>query len=169
MNKKTFNRREFLQRFALLSSAPIVTIGLSGCGSSGADPVYGPSPAPVYGPPPADEISPEVDGMYIHDPQVGNGILNNATDVPIDSSFEVEFTKQMDSESINAIHLDYNDDNTQVAIEGSWLTPLIALIEPMADLNHGGIYTLYVDETAKDLDGNLIDLMEMSDAQFKTA
>ena len=166
MNKKTFNRREFLKRFALLSSTPIVTIGLSGCGGGGAE--YSPPPAPVYGPP-AYEISPEVEGMYIHDSQVGDGILDDATDVPIDASFEVEFTKQMDFDSINAIHLDYNDDSNQIAIEGSWLTPSIALIEPIAHLNPDGRYTLYVDETARDLDGNLIVLTEMSDAQFKTA
>lgn len=161
MNDENFNRREFLKKFALLSSAPLMAYSIYGCDS-------GPSTGAVYGPPPPDDTAPEVYGIYLHDAQVGDRDLNEDTNVPVDVSFEVEFTERMDDTTINGIHLRCDDDDTDVSFEGVWITSLIVLITPVNNLTQGNRYTLFVDESAKDLAGNAINLTQMSSASFET-
>lgn len=153
------NRRTFLKQFALLSAAPLIVQGLSGCLV----------PVAMYGPWPIDYTSPEVEGMYIHEPQSGSGILYGRTDVPVDAGFEVEFTEQMDPSSLDGIHLRSDEDNLEIVSDTAWLTPWIAIITPVAPLEHALQYTLFVEETARDADGNTIDLTRESSASFVTA
>ena len=156
------NRRTFLKQFVFLSSVPLLVQSLSGC--PGSD-----SPVSMYGPPPNDYTSPEVEGMYIHEPQSGSGILDGKTDVPVDAGFEVEFTEQMDPSSLDSIHLRSDEDNLEIVSDTVWLTPRIAVITPVAPLKHAFQYTLFVEESARDTDGNAIDLTQGSSASFVTA
>ena len=160
------NRRTFLKQFVLLSSAPLLIQSLSGCPSSDSDSA---SPVVVYGPPPIDNTSPEVDGMYIHEPQSGNGDLDDHTEVPVDAAFEVEFTKEMDPAAVDSIHLRSAEDSLTIVIGITWPMPQIALITPAALLKHGSQYELFVDETARDADGNTIVLTQRASALFTTA
>jgi hypothetical protein len=163
MNDKGFNRREFLKKFALLSSTPLMAHCIYGCDLR-------PSTGAVYGPAPPDDTAPEVYGIYLHVAQAGDGDLNlnEDTNVPVDASFEVEFTEAMDITSINGIHIRCDNDDTEVSIEGVWMTMLIALITPVSNLNQDSRYTLFVDESVKDQAGNLINLTQMSSASFET-
>jgi hypothetical protein len=152
------NRRTFLKQFALISSVPLLIQSLSGC------PV-----AVMYGPASINNTSPEVEGMYIHEPQSGSGILDGKTDVPVDAGFEVEFTEQVDSSSLDSIHLRSDEDNLEIISDTVWLTPRIAVITPVAPLRHSLPYTLFVEESARDDDGNTIGLTQGSSASFVTA
>jgi hypothetical protein len=160
------NRRTFLKQFALLSSTPLLLQSLSGC-SIGAE--YGPPPLSEYGPPPVDDTSPQVDGIYIHEPQSGSGVVDNASDVPVNASFEVEFTEAMNPATADSIHLHSDQANQEIEIDVAWLTSRIVLITPVALLEHGMGYTLSVDATASDLEGNPIYLTRESSASFETA
>jgi hypothetical protein len=92
--------------------------------------------------------------------------LNEATNVPVDASFEIEFTEAMDPSSVDAVHLQV--DGLEISFDGSWLTSQILIITPIHQLSHGVRYTLTVDETARDINDNLIDLSGESHAAFDT-
>ena len=113
-------------------------------------------------------VSIEATGTDLESGETVTKDLNAATapkDMPIDAVIEAEFSKNLDSESIDAgvIHLTKGDESVEleVSVDGEIVT-----IAPVGDLERGTEYSLKFDATIKADDGGSFTSIERS---FKTA
>ena len=141
------DRREFLKKFALLSSVPIL---FSGC------------PNTVYGPPPNSENNDtetqiEKNIIYYIDRE-GNSIsLYNKYDVPIDLTINVTFPNKMNRDAENNVYL-MNDKDELVSCVKKWEGDYILELKPIENsIDYDSSYTLTIDDSIQDREGNLLD------------
>jgi hypothetical protein len=163
-------RRDFLTRFAMLSSAALL-LGLGGCGRSNTnDPPKDPPPGAVYGPPPATDV-PYVGQIYFVAPGPPFRITLNGDvyqDVPVNAAFSFLFTDDMDTSVLpTVIFLDEND--AVVPITKTWTDIRTLSVVPSSDLLHDTIYTLGMGIDAIDTRGNTLVLDSNAMVMFRTA
>lgn len=168
MNKKEYSRRDFLRTFAALSSAPLLAGMLTGCGTSDATTaaLYGP-PQVAYGPYPAGVT---VNGMVFLDAQSSWVTLSGNQDVPVRTSFVIQFSSPMNVTSVAAAITFTDANNSSVAFGASWdQYDVKVTITPSADLAPNTNYSLSVNGTAVDGNNTSLTVNANSTAAFKTA
>jgi Bacterial Ig-like domain len=165
MGGTEYSRREFLRRFAMLSSASL--IGLSfGCADTREDaPVYGPVVA--YGPPPINLTRPAVTAIYFIDSQSSTILLQNNQNVPVQVICRIDFSKSMNTAVPVTISFD-DSAGTVVPVSQLWANDLTLVVTPISQLNINTTYTLSVGNDAEDTFGNKIVLTAAAAATFRT-
>ncbi|MBI5233056.1 MAG: Ig-like domain-containing protein [Deltaproteobacteria bacterium] len=168
MNKdKECSRREFLRKFAMLSSASILLGVSTGCGSGSSgsqnmNAVYGPSPVPLYGPAPVSPVS----GMFFLDSKSAKVNLGNNQSVPIHTSFTIGF--YVDFSTSTPATITFTDANgTAVANTQSWADSHTLVVTPSADLLNDTLYTLRINDVTL-TNGVKYDLSPFATTTFKT-
>jgi len=149
------DRREFLKKFALLSSVPIL---FNGCPNA----VYGPPPSSedndtihaVYGPPP---IIKKEHIIYYRDIKDNLILLNSRKNIPLEPTIVIKFPNKMGSESKNSITL-LDEKDELISCNKKWKTEYILEIQPIEDsLKYDSNYSLIIDKTIQNKDGDLLD------------
>lgn len=164
MDRKNYSRRDFLKTFAALSAAPLLANMIGGCGSTSSEPLnqvaYGPNPSsPVY-----------VNGMFFLDAQSNQMTLSGNQNVPVHTSFVIQFNDPMNVTSATAAITFIDANSNPVSYGTSWdYYGMIATISPSADLAHAACYTLSVKDTATNLSGTRLTVNANASAAFKTA
>ena len=148
-----YSRREFLKKFAYLSSGALVlSVTTTAC----------------YGPMGAQQGYPMVSGIYFVNTDGSNGLLQNSQNVPLQTKFKIEFTDDMNFEAPASVFLT-GPANTPVGCDNNvWETNRLLTVTPAQDLAPDTEYTLRVDDDAKDARGYNLWLTESATAVFKT-
>ena len=140
-------RREFLKKFLLLSSVPII---FNGC------------PNAVYGPPPSsenNETNPIIRKsiIYYKDTKGSLILLHNKSDISLKPTIIIKFPNKMSSESKAIVNL-VDKKNELISCNKKWETEYILELQPIEDsLEYDSNYRLIIDETIQDKEGNLLD------------
>jgi len=138
------NRRDFLKKFVLLSSVPIM---FNGC-----------SPNAVYGPPPTTEQT----IIYYRDKEGNLLPLHQKEKIPLDVSIIIEFPNKMDSESKNTVNLT-DEKDIFVSCKKEWKDEYILELEPIeGGLEYNMNYIITIDKAIQDKEGNLLEENEYS-------
>ena len=160
MDQNDYSRREFLKRFAALSSASLL-LGMTGCAE------YGPSPVAAYGPGPAGD--PRVTRIYSIDVNANRVVLADNQSVPIDSAFEIQFSTRMDTTAPLTVVLHDDTNNNAVALDlPVWGNDYSASVTPSAVLLNNTAYTLSVTD-ATSAAGKKLVIDSNAAASFKTS
>jgi Big-like domain-containing protein len=158
MDGNEYSRREFLRRFAVLSSASLIVLN-SGCSE--------PIGQDMYGPPPANLVHPEVTAIYFTDSQSNKIFLQNNQSVPVQVVCRIDFSKSMNTAA--PVTISFADSAGNIApISQSWANDLTLVITPISQLLFNTTYTLSVGNDAEDAFGNRIILTADATVTFKT-
>ena len=149
------SRREFLKKFAELSSASLLYTACSD------KVVYGPSPV-VYGPPPVTVVN-----IYFRDAHNVSQVLAGRQDVPVHTAFEFQFSRAMDTSKLPTVSLS-DSNNRDVACLRAWPASTSLLATPASDLEPNTPHTLRLGDDARDATGTLVQLTSSATASFKT-
>lgn len=152
INHKGVNRRNFLKRFALISTFPF------GAASACCKAVYGPRPY----------TGTIVTSMHYLHPDNFKALLYEAKSVAADSRFSIQFSDPMQESSQEAVLLK-NVRNRQVPVSFQWdMTFTLLKVTPETRLQSNTDYTLLVTEKALDAEGTPIQLTGTARATFTT-
>jgi len=166
MNHDDCSRREFLKKFAALSTASVlfgINAGCSDPNNTGA--LYGPPPVALYGPSPVTD--PMVLGIYFVDADTTLVSLYGHTSVPINSKFVFKCTTDM-SMTVPATVTLSDAGNNPVALNAPvWDDARSLSVTPSANLSNSTDYTLSLTD-AKDATGKSIIINSSASANFKT-
>ncbi len=162
MNSENYSRREFLRTFAMMSSAPLLASILSGCGSSTTTNenkvMYGPSPVqPVL-----------VVVMSFLDAQSSPVELSGSRNVPVHTSFIIQFNTAMDMNSVAAAISFVDSGSSPVVFTASPQSDWSIQVTPSSDLASNSDYTLSVNNNAMSSGGSGLTVDAKSTATFKT-
>lgn len=155
MSGEEFSRRDFLRRFAALSSAAALVRFTSGCG-----PVTG---GAVYGPPFVEVGTVTVTGSYFLDSQSNRVLLNDSAAVPVSARFQLTFSGDVRSELFELSFVDAG--NVTIPSDIAWLDLRTVEITPRGALSGATRYSLGVSRGV-DSSGRL--LVSQAAAQFTT-
>jgi Big-like domain-containing protein len=158
LSDNEYSRRAFLKKFALLSAGSLSLSAITlAC--------YG----PVYGPAPSNFIQPTVTAMYFTGSQSNLILLQGSQDVPVHTTFLIEFSKAMNASAPNTVYFSDSDNNT-VPYTKAWKdsSAYSLAVTPSADLRQDAGYTIRMGADAADTDGNQINLDGNATAVFKT-
>lgn len=162
MDANEYSRREFLRKFAMLSSASLL-VGLNGgCGSSGSQ-----DNRVLYGPLPAEFERPVVNSIYLTDSQSNRIPLQNNVNVPVQVVCLIDFSKSMNTTAPAAISFSDAAGNS-VPVSTAWANDSTLVITPVSQLSFGTTYTLSLGNDAEDIFGNRIVLTADAGATFTT-
>lgn len=152
MGKKSIhNRREFLKKFSLLSSTPLIFFGVR-C---------------VYGPPSEFDEPARVREIYYQHPYFGLFPVNRKREIPVDISFEIEFTYPMDTATENIVN--FKDSKGEgIELNLKWKNGNNLVVTPEKSLNFAAGYTISISSDAKDIHGDNIIINESAAAEFNT-
>ncbi len=155
MNPHDYSRREFLIRFATLSSASLLLGTPIACGE------YGPGSVLV---------GPMVSGMYFLDDQSRTMLLQKNPinqNIPLHTKFTIEFTDDMNTSAPATVFL-ADSSYVPVIFVKTWDTPRTITVTPSSDLEPDKEYTLRMGDDAENVVGQKIYLTAGSTAVFKT-
>jgi len=156
------SRREFLLRFAALSSASVLYTACSDQVVYGPSPVvYG--PVPLYGPVPVTTVL----GIDFRDTHNVSQALAGRQDVPVHTVFEFQFSRAMDTSRLPTVSLS-DSSNRDVLCLRAWPSSASLLATPAADLQPNTAHTLRLGDDARDATGSLVQLTSSATASFKT-
>lgn len=159
-----YSRRQFLKKFAALSSASLLFGINAGCGpSSTQDPT--PEVWAMYGPAPITD--PAVSGIYYAVDHTTLLSLDGHQDVPIYCKFVINFTTRMNTATPPVVTLVDNGNNAIVLKTPVWETAFSASVMPSAALLNNSNYILSLTD-ATDETGNMILIDSSASATFKT-
>jgi hypothetical protein len=161
MAHNEYSRRDFLKTFAALSSAPLLLGVNTGCGNNSL-----PQVGAVYGPPPVGSTT--VSGIYFIDGQSNHVPLADNQNVPLHTSFLVEFSADINTYNATLDPVRITDSgNNALAHAIVWTDSRRVGITPSADLLPDSPYTLQLTDYIWDTNGDMVDLSNAS-ASFKT-
>jgi hypothetical protein len=151
MLKNDCSRREFLKKFAMVSGGALV---LSATAMA------------CYGPMPRENALPSVIGMYCLDAQPNKVLLSGNQNVPVHTTFVIDFSTEMNV-SVPATVLFVDAADNPVACDKAWNGDLSLNVTPQADLAYNAGYTLTIQD-AEDRRGNRLSTDSASTSSFKT-
>lgn len=159
MDGNEYSRREFMRRFAMLTSLSLL-IGLNnGCGFSDNSGLFTRLPD--------EAVPPVVNSIYFTDSQANRIALKNNVNVPVQIVFLIDFSKSMNT--VAPITISFTDSaGNAVLFSKSWANDLTLTITPLSQLLLGTTYTLSVGRDAQDIFGNRIVLTPDAGATFTT-
>ena len=166
-------RRKFLEKFALLSSASLV---LGGC-----------SPNVVYGPPPSEENETteglDEDALVVYGPpptikkslifyQEAEGELlplNQKDTLPLMPLIVIQFPTKMEETSQNSVNLMDAEEEALTVIK-RWKSEAVLEIQPReGEMHYDTPYTVVIDQGIQDREGEVLEEEEYAlVATFKT-
>lgn len=162
MDGNEYSRREFLRRFAMLSSASLLGLNF-GCSDAGPGAEYG--PIALYGPAPVN--NPMVSAIYFIDSQSNYIPLQNNQSVFILFACFIDFSKDMNTSAPTTMAFTDASGNA-VPFTKSWINPRTLEVTPITPLQFNTTYTLSVGNDAEDILGNKITLTADATATFIT-
>ncbi len=153
MMNDDYSRREFLKKFAYLSSgALMLSVTTTAC----------------YGPMGSQQEYPMVSGIYFLDAEGRNMLLQNIQNVPLQTKFTIEFTDDMNTATPASVSLT-GPANTSVGCDNKvWETVRLLTVVPAENLAPDTEYTLRLGDDTKDARGYNLWLTESATAVFKT-
>jgi len=146
------DRREFLKKFALLSSTSLMIVGC---------------PNAVYGPPPTNEQKNII--IYYKDSNGNLVSLHQKENIPLNLTIVVKFPNKMSSETKNNIHL-LDKKEELISCNKKWKTEYILELQPIKNsIEYNSDYKLTINTAIQDKSGNLLTQNEYAFvAEFKT-